>query len=78
MLVTVTIPGATPFWLSSPPCDDEDAPTKVAQKNKSITKPHLKEEKDRTLQERLGPEFLLYLVGFSSPSFVIVMIEMVR
>jgi hypothetical protein len=31
MLVTVTIPGATTFWLSSPPCDD---PTKIAKRNR--------------------------------------------
>jgi hypothetical protein len=32
MLVTVMAPGTTTFWLSSPPCDDEDDPTKVAKK----------------------------------------------
>jgi hypothetical protein len=32
MLVTVTIPGATTFWLSSPPCDD---PTKIAKKEQN-------------------------------------------
>jgi hypothetical protein len=30
----MTIPGATPFGLPSPPCDDEDDPTKVAKRNR--------------------------------------------
>jgi hypothetical protein len=30
----MTIPGATPFGLSSPPCDDEDDPTNVAKRNR--------------------------------------------
>ncbi len=30
----MTNPGATPFGLSSPPCDDEDDPTKVAKRNR--------------------------------------------
>jgi hypothetical protein len=38
MLVTVTIPGATPFGLSSPPCDDEDDPTKIAQLKEKVKK----------------------------------------
>jgi hypothetical protein len=38
----MTIPGATPFGLPSPPCDDEDDPTKVAKRNRLQKCPTIK------------------------------------